>query len=851
MLPGHGRELEGGWPRCFQAPRHGSAEPREVPVRAVSGRPPPAPAPQSARSQNTTTHPHANIPKAPPTPRTPAPAPAPAPPARFTSSLRSAPSFRDKHPGLSQKLGRALRRARGAARAVVEHRAFKGVILFAILFTTALLALETPLTDPDSTQMKVLGYTNDAFDALFLTEVSLKIFAYGAVRGPEAFFKEPWNWLDFFIVAVSYLQYAGIDADTLRALRALRVLRPLRVLNRFEALRKVVAVMCRSVPTMGKTLLVCLLFFLIFAIVGTNYLKGALNMCYGTDGLSGAQYDLLTYPAKWAKLNATEQGWFDGTDCSTEDTYPSSPTSEDLCECWGDLYGTYWDAVAPQSFDNVYEAMCTLFEISTTEGWVDVMLYAVDNRGIGYQPVKNANTGWVFFFIIFMLVGSFFVMNIFVGVIVDFFSRESSKSHEGQALDGGGGGGTLLMTEKQREWARTQKLLIRARRGARKLFNLPRNRLRRAMARLTMSRYFEGLTMFVIIFNAAVLASTSFGQSDAYTYAQLWMNYTFAMYFTFELLVKVVALGPGNYLRDSWNKFDLLVVFFTNLGIALDNLTNIEVGGIASVVRILRVCRVFRMFDFLEGLNKIVMALVSSAPSFCNVGAVLFLVFYMYAVCGVQLFALVEYNSDVYALANFRNLGNALFSLFRFSTGENWNGYMHSLMEDADDCDDDLDYDPDWCITEDQVDCVEINGCGAGEVARIYFFTFILIVLFSMVNLFIGIIIESADMQDDEEAHGSLIEEEDLTSFQEAWLSLDQSNRMILPKSYMRDLLTLTKPPLGFDEQQKRMGPLVKDLMVEDLNFETTRGGFRCCGRQWFAKKGGEPLVTFGAALTA
>jgi hypothetical protein len=77
----------------------------------------------------------------------------------------------------------------------------------------------------------------------------------------------------------------------------------------------------------------------------------------------------------------------------------------------------------PQSFDNVADALGALFELSTTEGWVDVMYSAIDSTGLYMQPKRDNALSVILFFVLYIVVGSFFVMNLFVGVVIDNFNR--------------------------------------------------------------------------------------------------------------------------------------------------------------------------------------------------------------------------------------------------------------------------------------------------------------------------------------------------------------------------------------------------------------------------------------------
>ena len=90
-----------------------------------------------------------------------------------------------------------------------------------------------------------------------------------------------------------------------------------------------------------------------------------------------------------------------------------------ICEC----LGLEWDKTIQQQFNNVAQALLTFFEISTTEAWTGVMWATVDATEEDMQPIRDLYLNWVWFFMVFMLVGSYLVMNLFVGVIIDNFNK--------------------------------------------------------------------------------------------------------------------------------------------------------------------------------------------------------------------------------------------------------------------------------------------------------------------------------------------------------------------------------------------------------------------------------------------
>ena len=80
------------------------------------------------------------------------------------------------------------------------------------------------------------------------------------------------------------------------------------------------------------------------------------------------------------------------------------------------------------NYDNLIDSLFTLFILSTKDGWVDEMYKGIDAVGVDMQPQKNHNEYMALFFIIYLLVVGFFVVNMFVGVIIDNYH----KCHEEQ-----------------------------------------------------------------------------------------------------------------------------------------------------------------------------------------------------------------------------------------------------------------------------------------------------------------------------------------------------------------------------------------------------------------------------------
>ncbi len=163
-------------------------------------------------------------------------------------------------------------------------------------------------------------------------------------------------------------------------------------------------------------------------------------------------------------------------------------------------------------------------------------------------------------------------------------------------------------------------------------------------------------------------------------------NLVFVGIFSLEATLKICA-QPSEYFRSSWNRFDFFIVAGSLIGIALELLASIKIGPILTVVRTFRVGRILRLIKSAKSLNRLFETLLVTLPSLGNVGGILLLLFFIYAVMGVQLFATVQLKASLNAHANFQTFWSALLTLMRASTGESWNAIMYDLVKDAPGCD--------------------------------------------------------------------------------------------------------------------------------------------------------------------
>ncbi|CAG5122328.1 unnamed protein product, partial [Candidula unifasciata] len=144
-------------------------------------------------------------------------------------------------------------------------------------------ALEDAYLNEKPLMKEVLNYMDRIFTIIFIVEMVVKWFAFGF----KTYFTDAWCWLDFCIVMLSIVMMIGESIQTsntgnfgaMKSMRTLRALRPLRAVSRWEGMRVVVNALFKAIPSICNVLLVCLVFWLIFGIMGVQLFSGKFHAC--------------------------------------------------------------------------------------------------------------------------------------------------------------------------------------------------------------------------------------------------------------------------------------------------------------------------------------------------------------------------------------------------------------------------------------------------------------------------------------------------------------------------------------------------------------------------------------------
>nr|XP_046908932.1 voltage-dependent calcium channel type A subunit alpha-1-like isoform X17 [Dermatophagoides farinae] len=608
-------------------------------------------------------------------------------------------------------------------RFIIEWPVFEYAVLLTIIANCVVLALEEHLPDKDRTPLSLKLETSEPyFLGIFCVEATLKILALGFILHKGSYLRNVWNILDFIVVLTGLITYfiptdikvlGGVD---LKTLRAIRVLRPLKLVSGVPSLQVVLKSIIKAMAPLLQIGLLVLFAIVIFAIIGLDFYEGALHKtCY-----------LLP-----DKVDIEKEGGEQETPCTMLTDPDKTPKGAYVCpnssvcrEGWeGPNYGI-------TSFDNIFFAMLTVFQCITMEGWTAILYWTNDALGSTYN--------WIYF-VPLIILGSFFMLNLVLGVLSGEFAKERERVENRQAflklrrqqqLERELNGYVEwickaeevilaeertteeekmhIMEARRRAAAKRKKLknmhskstdeedededeedegFSRAtylhskikNKGACKAFWRHEKRFRLAVRRGIKTQAFYWFVILLVFLNTACVAVEHKGQPEFLTQFLYIAEFVFLGLFNCEMLIKMYALGLKEYFSSAFNRFDCMVIIGSIFEVIWSEFKGGSFGF--SVLRALRLLRIFKVTKYWSSLRNLVISLLASMRSIISLLFLLFLFILIFALLGMQLFGGAFNFEDETPAANFNTFAIALLTVFQILTGEDWNEVMYKAIE--------------------------------------------------------------------------------------------------------------------------------------------------------------------------
>ncbi|XP_011506186.1 PREDICTED: voltage-dependent calcium channel type A subunit alpha-1 [Ceratosolen solmsi marchali] len=644
-------------------------------------------------------------------------------------------------------------------RFIIEWPPFEYAVLLTIIANCVVLALEEHLPCQDKTTLaKKLETTEIYFLGIFCVEASLKILALGFVLHRGSYLRNIWNIMDFFVVVTGFItafpQGINLDMD-LRTLRAIRVLRPLKLVSGIPSLQVVLKSIIKAMAPLLQIGLLVLFAIVIFAIIGLEFYSGTLHKtCYSIENA-----DLIVKDGEQPNP------------CNT-DNESEAPAGAHVCNANTSKCSDRWEGPNSgiTSFDNIGFAMLTVFQCITMEGWTAILYWTNDALGSTFN--------WIYF-IPLIVIGSFFMLNLVLGVLSGEFAKEREKVENRQTF--------LKMRRHQQlerelngyvEWickaeevilaeertTEEEKMhIMEARRKAeaakrKKLKNLGtskstdteedegeddqedgfsrasylkskvknqgscaefwRNekRFRFWIRHTVKTQWFYWFVIVLVFFNTVCVAVEHYGQPEWLTEFLFYTEFVFLGLFMCEMVIKMYALGPRIYFESSFNRFDCVVISGSIFEVIWSAVKSGSFG--LSVLRALRLLRIFKVTKYWSSLRNLVISLLNSMRSIISLLFLLFLFILIFALLGMQLFG-GQFNFESGTPpTNFNTFPIALLTVFQILTGEDWNEVMYQGIQSQ-------------------------GGHKKGMIYSLYFIVLVLFGNYTLLNVFLAIAVDN------------------------------------------------------------------------------------------------------------
>ncbi|KAF2857987.1 hypothetical protein K470DRAFT_260270 [Piedraia hortae CBS 480.64] len=582
------------------------------------------------------------------------------------------------------------------------------------------------------------------FAALFTLESAIKVIADGFFWTPNAYFRSLWSIIDGVVLITLWADVICAYVDPLygsRAVSAVKALRALRLLNVSDnAMDTFHSIIVLGGIKVVSAAFVSLSLLIPFAIYGLNLFAGRMQYC--NDRLPNVGPPMG--PRTMANL----------TDCVNEVVV--SPFN--------------WDVLAPAvvtnsfaNFDSFGNSLFTLFQIVSQEGWVDAMESAMAITGVFTMPSAFASQGNSVFFVVFNLMGTVFVLTLFVSVFMRSFTEQT---------------GVAFLTKDQRSWLELRKMLKQV--SPSKRPNQSRKRsswqewcYRRAK---TKRGYWQRMVTTVLVAHLILLCLEWYPDKSSWPIYRNWIFLAFSLLYLTNVAIRIIGLTWTRFRRSAWDLYSLFSIGGMFVTTALE-VTKDRNHSHRMVHNLFLVSIALLLIPRNSQLDQLFKTGAASLGAITNLMATWFVLFLTYAIALTQAFGLTRFGPGEDGNINFRTVPKALILLFRISMGEGWNQVMQDYAN----------------ITAPRCtrpsNTLFSDDCGSKELAYVLFISWNILSMYIFVNLFISLIYESFSYVYQRGSGMSIVSRDEIRRYKEAWAVFDPDGKGFISKEQFPRLL--------------------------------------------------------------
>lgn len=472
-----------------------------------------------------------------------------------------------------------------------------------------------------------------------------------------------------------------------------------------------------------------------------------------------------------------------------------------LNECFGEFesspFNPDWPLLAPRvaanpyyDFDDFGSSLFVLFQIVSQEGWVDVSFSAQAITGRGTQPQDFTAIGNAMFFVIFNLMGTVFVLTLFISVFMRNYTEQT---------------GVAFLTTDQRSWLELRKLLRQISPSRTSYHETGKKWKKWCHKRAIEKRgkWYTAITT-VLVLHLILLMLEYYPEPEWWTNTRNIIFLLFTFIYMANISIRIAGFGWKRFRKSSWDVYSLFAVagaFATTVML----FSKRDMDTFAQLHKFFLVAIVLLLIPRNDALDQLFKTAAASLSTIVNLLATWLVFFLVFAIALTQTFSLTRFGPNEDSNVNFRTVPNALILLFRMSVGEGWN----ELMEDY------ANITPPLCVED--PDFFETD-CGSTSWARTLFIAWNLVSMYIFVNLFISLIYESFSYVYQRSSGLAHLERDDIRRFKEAWRSVDPAGTGFISK---HDFYRLLGELSGIFEMriydsEDSVGQILDDIKTEE-----------------------------------
>lgn len=277
---------------------------------------------------------------------------------------------------------------------IVTHKTFQTFISTVVILNTLQLAFDDPTKLNKSSWEKFIEIF---FISFYIIEMILKIVGFGFIRYRHSYIRDPWNVLDFLIIVGTLLSIYGVNVTASLNkpiyFSSLKILSPIRTIKSIPKLKNIIKTILASMPVLGEMLVILLLVFGVFALIGLHLFHGTFKqkcMPYDTGRVSSDFDEELMCGG----INSCPIGFI----CAK--SVLVNPVS-----------GIF-------SYDNFLESLLMVYIVTTEEGWSVAEVYSI----------KSFSWSAIIFYTLLIFIGAYLMLNLALAIVVQKFDEVRSES---------------------------------------------------------------------------------------------------------------------------------------------------------------------------------------------------------------------------------------------------------------------------------------------------------------------------------------------------------------------------------------------------------------------------------------